>query len=126
MSLRLHRVKIHASLELHRALSSVPTSKIAGENISAIPPAKFHVYLADGRSEFDEGCNNEPLRVLSDSGHAEEKVNTAFRGRCGHRFHCTQNAISARSDGLVRNQLQRMKSAESSVSPHTRMQLETP
>ena len=55
----------------------------AGENISAIPPAKFRVYLADGRSDFDEGCNNEPLRVLSDSGRAEEMINTLTSGTGG-------------------------------------------
>lgn len=33
-------------------------------------------HLPTAMSIFAEGCNNEPLRILSDSGRAEEKVNT--------------------------------------------------
>ena len=52
----------------------------AGDNISAITPAKFHEYLAEGMNSYDEGCNNEPLRLMSDSGRAEEKVNKLTSG----------------------------------------------
>lgn len=55
----------------------------AGDNVSAISPAKFREYLAEGMSPYDEGCNNEPLRLLSDSGRAEEKVNKLTSGTGG-------------------------------------------
>ena len=39
-------------------------------------PSEFSSQLRDGRSRFNEGCNNEPLRTMWSGGTDENQVNT--------------------------------------------------
>ena len=60
------------------------------KSLSSLPLEEFRALLAGGMSKYNEGCNNEPLRILSDSGQAEEKINTLTSGVSGARVRVNQ------------------------------------
>mmetsp|Transcript_20884 Transcript_20884/g.61713 ORF Transcript_20884/g.61713 Transcript_20884/m.61713 type:complete len:192 (-) Transcript_20884:76-651(-) len=65
-------------------LSSHHTLQV--KDLASYSASQLREALATGMSHFGEGCNNEPLRILSDAGTNEERVNrlTAENGAsCG-------------------------------------------
>ena len=57
-----------------------------GLRLDEMNSSELELNLREGFSDYFEGCNNEPLRVLSDSGHAEWQINTLTAGKPNHLF----------------------------------------
>ena len=45
-------------------------------SLSSMNISEIDAHLTNAMSLYGEGCNNEPLRIFSDSGRSEEKINT--------------------------------------------------